>query len=79
MLLSGAARVAEAAARAHVRIEQGTAPPPMNELTARLMPREPIAEHEKQIPVQSGRRILVLPTEEVPWFGVADRLRARGR
>lgn len=66
------ARVAEAVGRARTRIEQGTSPDALKTILRRLerTDRAPV----QQIPVQSGRRIIVLPTESILWFDVEYRL-----
>jgi two-component system LytT family response regulator/two-component system response regulator LytT len=66
------ARVAEAVSRVRMRIEQGTSPDALKAILRRLerTDRAPV----QQIPVQSGRRIIVLPTESIFWFDVEYRL-----
>ncbi len=66
------ARVAEAVARVRSRIEQGAAPPALKALLARIGAETPTPV--RQIPVQSGRRILVLPTDSILWFNIEYRL-----
>lgn len=68
------ARVSEAIARARTRIEQGTAPLPAEALRAHLGRHGEEASRVRQIPVQSGRKILVLPIERILWFGVDYRI-----
>jgi DNA-binding LytR/AlgR family response regulator len=66
------ARVTEAVGRARTRIEQGAAPPALKAILHQLAggDRHPV----RQIPVQSGRRILVLPTDSILWFDVEYRI-----
>jgi DNA-binding LytR/AlgR family response regulator len=66
------ARVAEAVARVRARIEQGAGPHALEEILRRLERNEKTPV--QQIPVQSGRRIIVLPTESVLWFDVEYRI-----
>ena len=65
------ARVAEAVARTRGRMEQGSAPD-LKAILHRLGKENSVTV--RQIPVQSGRRILVLPTESVLWFDVEYRI-----
>jgi len=66
------ARVTEAVGRVRTRIEQGASPDALKTILRRLerTDRVPV----QQIPVQSGRRIIVLPTESIFWFDVEYRL-----
>jgi DNA-binding LytR/AlgR family response regulator len=66
------ARVTEAVGRVRTRIEQGTSPDALKLILRRLerTNRVPV----QQIPVQSGRRIVVLPAESIFWFDVEYRL-----
>ncbi len=66
------ARVAEAVGRARTRIEQGATPPALKTILRQLAggERAPV----RQVPVQSGRRILVLPTDSILWFDVEYRI-----
>jgi two-component system LytT family response regulator/two-component system response regulator LytT len=67
-------RVVEAIGRARTRIGRGGPPAPdaLREILRRLerTDRTPA----QQIPVQSGRRIIVLPLDSVLWFDVEHRL-----
>jgi DNA-binding LytR/AlgR family response regulator len=69
-------RVVEAIARARTRIEQGTHPLGFEAIHDRLAghSRDNSDGPARQIPVQSGRRILVLSTENIVWFGVEYRI-----
>lgn len=65
-------RVAEAVGRVRARAVS-TAPAP--DLSALLQQfGGPRKVHLRQVPVHAGKRILVLPVEEVLWFGVEYRL-----
>jgi DNA-binding LytR/AlgR family response regulator len=67
------ARVAEAVGRARARIEQGSPDPrSLHALLSRLSSKD--GARVRQLPVQSGRRILVLPTESILWFDVEYRI-----
>lgn len=68
------ARVAEAVARVRTRIEQGTSPDVLKAILRRLEPTDRAPAPLQQIPVQSGRRIIVLPAESIFWFDVEHRL-----
>jgi len=66
------ARVAEAVSRARARLggEQGAAD--LDGLLRRLEERRTV--YVSQIPVHSGKRILIIPVDDVLWFGVEYRL-----
>jgi DNA-binding LytR/AlgR family response regulator len=66
------ARVVEAVARARARIERGDTPVPAEIVRRHLQDEHP--SPVRQIPVQCGRRILVLPTDTILWFGVDYRI-----
>jgi DNA-binding LytR/AlgR family response regulator len=67
------ARVVEAVARARQRIERGDTPGSA-EITRPHAAQGEHAPPVRQIPVQCGRRILVLPTDTILWFGVDYRI-----
>jgi DNA-binding LytR/AlgR family response regulator len=66
------ARVEEAVGRVRARLGNGNAAPDWEGMLERL------EEHRKvyvsQIPVHSGKRILIVPVADVLWFGVEYRL-----
>jgi DNA-binding LytR/AlgR family response regulator len=66
------ARVAEAVSRVRARLEDGAAPAGLEAVLRRL--GRSARPHVTQVPVSSGRRILVLPTDSILWFGVEYRL-----
>jgi DNA-binding LytR/AlgR family response regulator len=66
------ARVEEAIGRVRARLDRGTPAIDVESVLRRL--EEGRKEHLKQIPVHAGKRILLLPVDEVLWFGVEYRL-----
>ncbi len=66
------ARVAEAVGRVRSRLGRSRPPLDVDAVVRRL------EEHRKafvtQVPVHSGRRILLLPVDDIRWFGVEHRL-----
>jgi DNA-binding LytR/AlgR family response regulator len=64
------ARVGEAVSRARARLgsEQGNGPD-WDALLRRLEERRTV--HVSQVPVHSGKRILIVPVADVLWFGVS--------
>lgn len=68
------ARVTEAIARARTRIEHGTAPLAAEVYRDYFGRQEGGTPYVRQIPVQSGRKILVLPTASILWFDIDYRI-----
>lgn len=68
----GRARVEEAVGRARTRLGGGASGMDVEEVVRRI--EQARKSHVGQISVHSGRRILLLPVEEVRWFGVEHRL-----
>jgi len=66
------ARVAEAVDRVRTRLGQGRGGLDVEEVVRRL--EETRKACITQVPVHSGRRILLLPVEDIRWFGVEHRL-----
>ena len=66
------ARVEEAVSRVRARLDRGTPTLDVEDVLRRL--EEGRKEHLRQIPVHSGKRILLVPVEDVLWFGVEYRL-----
>ncbi len=66
------ARVEEAVGRVRVRLEQGSAGIDVEAVLRRL--EDGRKESLRQIPVHAGKRILLVPVEDVHWFGVEYRL-----
>ena len=66
------ARVEEAIGRVRSRLERGAAGVDVESVLKRL--EDGRREHLRQIPVHAGKRILLVPIEEVLWFGVEYRL-----
>jgi two-component system, LytTR family, response regulator LytT len=66
------ARVEEAVGRVRSRLERGAGGLDVESVLKRL--EDGRREHLRQIPVHAGKRILLLPVEEVLWFGVEYRL-----
>ena len=66
------ARVQEAVARVRARRAAAQPAPDLEAMLRRLEDRRRI--NVSQVPVHSGRRILVLPVDEILWFGVEHRL-----
>jgi len=66
------ARVQEAVARVRARRASTPTAADLEAVLRRLEERRRI--HVTQVPVHSGRRILVLPVDDVLWFGVEHRL-----
>jgi len=66
------ARVEEAVGRARNRLQKGTPGFDIEAVVRRL--EEGRKAYVTQISVHSGRRILLLPVEDVRWFGVEHRL-----
>jgi two-component system response regulator LytT len=65
-------RVEESVARVRARLDSAQEGPDWEGLLRRLDGRR--AVHVTQIPVHSGKRILIVPLSEVLWFGVEYRL-----
>ena len=65
-------RVEESVARVRTRLASTQNGPDLDGLLRRLDDRR--AVHVTQIPVHSGKRILIVPVNEVLWFGVEYRL-----
>ncbi len=66
------ARVEEAVARVRARRANGAAAPDLEALLRKLEERRSV--WLQQVPVYAGKRILILPVEDVLWFGVEYRL-----
>jgi DNA-binding LytR/AlgR family response regulator len=66
------ARVEEAVGRVRARLEQGNSGLDVEAVIRRL--EDGRKEHLRQIPVHAGKRILLVPVDEVLWFGVEYRL-----
>ncbi len=66
------ARVEDAVSRVRARLTGERAGPDLESLVARLEERRKI--HVSQVPVYSGKRILIMPVADVLWFGVEYRL-----
>jgi two-component system LytT family response regulator/two-component system response regulator LytT len=65
-------RVAEAVARVRDRLASNRPAPALEDVLRRLEERRKV--YVSQVPVHSGKRILVLPVADVLWFGVEYRL-----
>ena len=66
------ARVEEAVNRARTRLGNDHDAPDLDGLLRRLEERR--AVHVAQVPVHSGKRILIVPVTDVLWFGIEYRL-----
>jgi two-component system, LytTR family, response regulator len=66
------ARVEEAVGRVRARLEQGNAGLDVEAVLRRI--EDGRKEHLRQIPVHAGKRILLVPVDEILWFGVEYRL-----
>ena len=66
------ARVEDAVSRVRARLAIEHSGPDLESLVARLEVRRKI--HVSQVPVYSGKRILIMPVADVLWFGVEYRL-----
>ena len=66
------ARVQDAVSRVRERLAGAQARPDLDSLVARLEERRKI--YVSQVPVYSGKRILIMPVTDVLWFGVEYRL-----
>jgi DNA-binding LytR/AlgR family response regulator len=66
------ARVEDAVARVRARLAGARTGPDLESLVARLEERRKI--YVSQVPVYSGKRILITPVADVLWFGVEYRL-----
>jgi DNA-binding LytR/AlgR family response regulator len=66
------ARVEEAVGRARARLGNERNEPDWDALLRRLEERHTV--HVSQVPVHSGKRILIVPVADVLWFGVEYRL-----
>jgi DNA-binding LytR/AlgR family response regulator len=66
------ARVADAVGRVRERLLANRPAPELEDVLRRLEERRKV--HVTQVPVHSGKRILVLPVTDVLWFGVEYRL-----
>jgi two-component system LytT family response regulator/two-component system response regulator LytT len=66
------ARVEDAVSRVRERLAGAQARPDLDSLVARLEERRKI--YVSQVPVYSGKRILIVPVTDVLWFGVEYRL-----
>ena len=70
-------RVTEAVARVRARMEAAEVPPPLDaimQLERLTQPEGSRQAFARQIPAQMARKIVVLPVEDVLWFGVEARL-----
>ncbi|GBD25612.1 Transcriptional regulatory protein YehT [bacterium HR30] len=65
-------RLSETMRRVRDRLANQTAPPAIEDILDALEARE--RRYLRQVPVQRGRNILVLPTEQILWFEVEDRI-----
>src|SRR3989442_14145237 len=65
-------RVQESLTRVRGRLGAAENGPKWDDLLRRLDERRPV--HVSQIPVHSGKRILIVPVGDVLWFAVEDRL-----
>ena len=65
-------RVEEAVGRVRARLDGGGAALDVEALLKRLDAGR--KEHLRQIPIHAGKRILLVPVEDVMWFGVEYRL-----
>lgn len=65
-------RLTETMRRVRDRVINQAAPPAIEEILDALEARE--RRYLQQVPVQRGRQILVLPTEQILWFEVEDRI-----
>ncbi len=66
------ARVEEAVGRVRARLDHGTPGLDVEAMLKRL--EDSRKEHVRQVPVHAGKRILLLPVDDVLWFGVEYRL-----
>jgi two-component system LytT family response regulator/two-component system response regulator LytT len=66
------ARVVEAIGRVRSRLGGERGAPDLEQVLRRLEERR--AVHVSQVPVYSGKRILIVPVSDVLWFGVEYRL-----
>jgi len=66
------ARVEEAVGRVRARLEQGNPGIDVEAVLRRL--EDGRKESLRQVPVHAGKRILLVPVEDVQWFGVEYRL-----
>ncbi len=69
-------RVTEAVARVRERMEASEAPPRLDAVARieRLAHPDARNSYARQIPVHGSRKIIVLPIDEILWFGVESRL-----
>jgi two-component system response regulator LytT len=65
-------RVADAVGRVRERVAANRPGPDLEEVLRRLDERQKV--YVTQVPVHSGKRILILPVADVLWFGVEYRL-----
>lgn len=65
-------RVADAVHRVRARLAGEAAAPDLEAVLKKL--EETRRVHMQQVPVHSGKRILIVPVDEVLWFGVEYRL-----
>ncbi len=65
-------RVEEAVGRVRDRLAANRPAPDLDDVLRRLEERRKV--HVSQVPVHSGKRILVVPVADVLWFGVEYRL-----
>ncbi len=65
-------RVEEAVGRVRARLGAADGPPHWESVLRRLEEQRKV--HVSQVPVHSGKRILIVPVAEVLWFGVEYRL-----
>jgi two-component system LytT family response regulator/two-component system response regulator LytT len=68
----GRRRVEEAVGRVRARLGAGTSAPDWESVLKRLEEQRKV--YVSQIPVHSGKRILIVPVADVLWFGVEYRL-----
>ena len=66
------ARVGEAVGRVRARLEGDGGRPDLEAVLRKLEERRRL--YIQQVPVHAGKRILIVPVEEVSWFGVEYRL-----
>jgi DNA-binding LytR/AlgR family response regulator len=66
------ARVEEAVSRVRARLDRGAPGLDVEDVLRRL--EEGRKDHLRQVPVHAGKRILLVPVDDVLWFGVEYRL-----
>ena len=65
-------RVSEAVGRVRARLDTNGAKPDIEAVLRKLDERRKVYVH--QVPVYAGKRILIMPVDDVHWFGVEYRL-----